>query len=405
MTGYHCWHRSELDGAAPFSTKPVQVPVITEDASATATRETKQMGSLRNDMDELRRLGQQKGIVDGQRDIGKSHEGRELFLLKIGKGTEHKVFFAGCHHAREWISVEVPFLVAKYLIESYEDAPTDPKKKRIKHLLENRQIWCVPMTNPDGHFETTNGSNRWWRANRRKVPMSAQTIQARQYQRSGTRAIAVAEGEYQGVDINRNYPTAAWGHETYQGSARKTSRDPRDGGLRGIWCGPDAGSEPETKRIVDLYGAHDFRASISFHNFSQVLLYADDSAGDDYAQFVGKGMSALIDEKGNPYKYQTASALYPTTGDQMDFAWEKTKRPTFLPELRPSDAHWEWAFSALPEDQIEACFREMLPASLALINCAGFDEKARPQKIKLKTTEHVAQVVDHGWQPFKGWEP
>ena len=89
----------------------------------------------------------------------------------------------------------------------------------------------------------------------------------------------------------------------------------------------------------------------------------------------------------------------------MDFAWERTKRPSFTPELRPTDAHEEWGFSALPEDQIEPCFREMLPASLALINCAGFDQKARAQKIKAKTTDHVCQVVDHGWQVFRGWEP
>lgn len=400
MATYHTWHHPDLDGKAPFTTTAIDVAASTADdspAPAGAT-ETKQLASLKNDLDELRRIGQQKGICDAQRDIGKSHEGREMWLLKIGKGRDHKVLFTGCHHAREWISVEVPFLVAKYLIDSYQDHPTDDKHRRIKHLVDNREIWFVPMTNPDGHqFSQTD--DRGWRANRRGVVMADEKLVVKKLA-GGSHTIDIKAGTFRGVDINRNYPEPQWGMET-----SSTSRDPKTAGRNSTWSGPAAGSEPETQRIVQLFADNAFRANVTFHNFSQLLLYADGSARDPFAQFVGKGMSALIDEKGNPYTYEASRDLYPTTGTQAAFAWERTKRPSFTPELRPTWEHPEWAFSSLPEDQIEPCFREMLPASLALINCAGFDQVAGKTKVTVAAADPVAQVVRNGWKVFSGWEP
>jgi carboxypeptidase T len=398
---YHCWHFTEFDGKAPFSTLPIDIPRLAKDGKGS---EKKTLASMMNDLDELRRIGQQKGICDAQRDIGKSFRGRELWLLKVGKNADQKILFTGCHHAREWISVEVPFLVAKFLVENYEDAPVDPRKKRIKHLVDNRQIWFVPISNPDGHFASQT-EDRAWRANRRLVPMAKQTIKAPQLG-GGTRDIKVEEGKFLGVDINRNYPRANWGQETYdQEGWRATSRDPKDGGANAIWGGPEAGSEPETQRIVSLFDHNTFRANLTFHNFSQLLLFPDDAESDAYTQFIGKGMDGLIKEKGNPYTYQKSSKLYPVTGDQSGFAWDRTKRPTFTPELRPTHDNDAFGFSALPDDQIAPCFREMLPACLALINAAGFDAVPGKVKVTVPSSDPVAQVVQNAWKPFQGWEP
>lgn len=401
MATYHTWHHPDLDGKPAFDTADIPVPILLPDPNAptNGATETKQLASLMNDMDELRKIGQQKGICDTQRDVGKSHEGKEMWLLKVGKG-DHKILFTGCHHAREWISVEVPFLVAKYLIENYDDKadPRDAKKMRIKHLVDNRQIWFVPITNPDGH-QFSQSDDRWWRANRRPIPMDAQQLKVKALDGS-KRTINITKNTYKGVDINRNYPESQWGIETVA-----TSRDPTTGGKNSIWAGPSAGSEPETQCIVKLFENNAFRANITFHNASQLLLFADDSKTDPFAQFVGKGMSALIDEKGNPYKYEASKDLYPTTGSQMTFAWQRTKRPAFTPELRPDQNHREWWFSALPESEIEPCFREMLPACLALINCAGFDQPAGKTRVTVPASDPLAQVVPNGWQVFKGWEP
>jgi carboxypeptidase T len=371
--------------------------------------ESRTVYSLKKDMDELRADGAAKGIVDaGVVDVGKSWgpPGKELWALKLGTGSAHKVLFTGCHHAREWISVEIPYLVAEYLVRNYRDPPTTDKERRIKHLLANREIWFVPMVNPDGHEYTTT-VDREWRANRKPYALPAATITAPRLG-GGNRTISYPAGTYTGVDINRNYGTASWGQETFKFGFVKTSRDPRQSGANSIWCGPSPSSEMETKAIDALFKREKFRASITYHNFSQLLLYPDAAAADVFVQDVGNGMNALIAEHGNPYTYQSGSALYATTGDLMDFSYETSPgRPTFTPELRPPDpppvGH---EFSGLPEGEIEPCFQENLGAALALINCAGFD------KVVTEECEWVfawpprrCQVVQKCWEVFRGWTP
>ena len=75
--------------------------------------------------------------------------------------------------------------------------------------------------------------------------------------RGGVRRIHIAQGLYQGVDLNRNYPTTTWGQETRQGAFVTTSRNPADA-KRGIWAGPSAASEVETQQIVSLMAAQKF---------------------------------------------------------------------------------------------------------------------------------------------------
>jgi hypothetical protein len=313
----------------------------------------------------------------------------------------HQVLFTGCHHAREWISVEVPFLVAKFLIDGYTDTPgDDPEKKRIKHLVDNRTIWFVPLVNPDGHHHSVL-VNRMWRPNRKEYVFATdETIQAPRLA-GGSRTIKVKAGAYRGVDVNRNYPTARWGQETVA-----TSRDPADS-KRGVWAGPSAGSEIETQAMVALIAAQSFRSSITYHNFSQLLLYPGPAQDNAFVQEVGKGMSKLIDANGNPYTYQSGDALYPTTGDMLEYCYGVAPgRPTFTPELRPRESGPEsHYFSGLPEDEIEPTFKENLNAALALINCAGFDAPPKGVTIRWTPDTHVGQVVHNCWKVFEGFSP
>ncbi|HUS93306.1 MAG TPA: M14 family zinc carboxypeptidase [Phycisphaerae bacterium] len=400
---YHVYHRPALDAAAAWAHTTITVPRV----SGIGT-ETKQVYSLRKDMDQLRADGAAKGIVDASvTSIGKSAENRDLWALKVGKGTGHKVLFTGCHHAREWISVEIPYLVAEYLIQKYTDTPSTDQEKRIKHLLLNRQIWFIPMANPDGH-EWTTTTRRNWRTNRKAHAVPAGTI-SRSPANGGP--VSWPAGTYVGVDLNRNYATSSWGAETFDGGWPTTSRDPRDCGANafgGIWCGLSGSGEPESALIDALIQAQSFRSSITYHSYSQLLLYPDAAAGDDYVQWVGKGMDTLIAEKGNPYTYQSGSTLYATTGDLMDFSYEKVPtRPTYTPELRPPDPPPAgWAFSGLPESEIESCFKENLPAALALINCAGHNAKAGKNTggfTSGKPKAGATQVVRNCWEVFKGW--
>src|SRR5690606_24982078 len=115
----------------------------------------------------------------------------------------------GCHHAREHLSVEVPLKAAQYLARNYATNP------RIKELLDTREVWIVPMINPDGaEYDIATGRYRMWRKNRRDN----------------------GDGTY-GVDLNRNYATG-WGGP---GSSASPKSD--------VYHGPGAFSEPETRAV------------------------------------------------------------------------------------------------------------------------------------------------------------
>lgn len=364
------------------------------------------MYSLKKDMDQLRTDGAAKGIVDSSLlSIGTSTNGKELWALKVGNGSSHKVLFTGCHHAREWISVEMPYLVAEYLIQNYNATPTNDKEKRIKHLLMNRQIWFVPLVNPDGH-DWTMTTNRRWRPNRKAHALPAGSVS----RPAGT--VSWPASTYIGVDINRNYATSNWGTETFNGSHPTTSRNPMDGGANSIWCGLSGSGERESSLIDTLIRANGFRASITYHSFSELLLFPDTSSTNAYVQWVGNGMKDLIAASGHAYTYQSGSALYPTTGDLMEFSYEQVPgRPTFTPEVRPAGGALPWpdgtGFSGLPESEIEPTFRENLGAALALINCAGHNASAAHPSVTLATGSPPTkcQLVHNCWDAFRGWAP
>lgn len=392
------YHTYDREGA-------IHVPTL--DGTST---ELRTVYSLKKDLEDLRKKAVGKGICDASVvDVGESHEKRKQWAIKLGNGSSHKVLFTGCHHAREWIAVEVPYYVAEYIVEKYTASPKTTQEKRLKFLMDNRQIWFVPLVNPDGH-EFTTRMRRGWRPARRAYPYAKTSIVA-QALGGGSRTISVAAGTYTGVDINRNYACSNWGQETFYLGSAMTSQDPADSGDNSVWCGPSAQSEIEGKNIADLINKHQFRASITYHNFSQLLLYPDMSASDAFVQFVGNGMDTLIREKGNPYTYEAGSTLYPTTGDAMEFAWEKVPgRPTFTPELRPKETDpADWYFSGLPENQIGPCFEENLAAALALINCAGHDKASSPIKGSTPGTSGTKKVklkvVPNCWKVFSGWVP
>jgi hypothetical protein len=445
---YHVYDDILFDPVAKFGSISRNIPKVgAKDPSDT---ESKRFYSLKRDLAELRALGAAKTVtpggggaarplVDASVDkIGLGSEDdprgkkRELCAIKLGIGSDHKVLVTGCHHAHEWIAVEVPYLLAEYLVLNFDDNPTTDKKKRIKHLLTNRQLWIVPMVNPDGHaFSVTD--DRDWRTNRRKVPVSKQKITAPQLVVKGKKKLAdrvidvAADATFVGVDINRNYPSTSaspfpWGQETYfpgfegTDAGRMTSRDPRDSGggagvHKGVWTGMQENSEPETQAVVSLMGANSFRAAISYHSFAEDFLFPDDAENkkDKFTLGVAQGMSDVNKSaKLHGYKSIKGSQLYPDTGDLLDFTYEKFPgRPSILPEVRPDEreVNKPKRFSELPESEIFDTFAENLGAVLALINCAGFDALSASTKAAWNGQKPVVQVVRNCWQVFIDWKP
>ncbi|RCK79078.1 MAG: Carboxypeptidase T [Candidatus Ozemobacter sibiricus] len=286
--------------------------------------------------------------------IGKTFENRDIWALKISDHPqvdekEPAVLIMGAHHAREWISTEVPMATAKALLEGYG------QDERLTRLVNEREIWFVPMVNPDG-MTYSQTVNRYWRKNRRKN----------------------ADGSF-GVDPNRNYGYK-WG---VAGASTSPSAD--------TYQGPSPFSELETQAIRDLAAREKFSADISFHSYSELILYPWSWTNKEkcehdaiFAKF-GKEMAAF-----NRYTSQQSSDLYPSGGDTDDYLYATHKSLSFTFELATT-------FIPTP-DKIAPICAQNVPAVLHLIEKAGTYGLVTPVGedliADLDTPSAVAALVD-----------
>jgi carboxypeptidase T len=286
---------------------------------------------------DLRHLAEAHPEIAELHEIGRSVEDRPLWALCIGerRGSTRKVAFLGCHHAREWISVEVPYLLAEHLLQNSSSEP-------VQGWLQQGEVWVAPMVNPDGH-EHTRTENRLWRKNRRR-------------NRDGSI----------GVDPNRNYGYM-WGTL----DVNTSSHVPADE----TYVGPRAFSEPEVRAVRDLVARQLFGGVLTYHSYSQLLLYpwgytsepVEDEADLGEMRELAEEMHQLIKSvHGTTYTPQQSSQLYPTAGDTADWTYGEYDAPSLTVELRPASA-LDGGF-VLPPDQIQPCWEENRPAALHFID-------------------------------------
>ncbi|MCA9793845.1 MAG: hypothetical protein KC910_18675, partial [Candidatus Eremiobacteraeota bacterium] len=216
---------------------------------------------------ELARLAETHPDIAQRVSLGTSHEGREIWALKISSGaasddTRQKpgVVITGCHHAREWMSMEAPLFVAQQLVEGYASDPA------MKDRVDKAEIWVVPLVNPDG-YEYSRTQDNWWRKNRRPV---SNTFCDNQHPQSGM-----------GVDLNRNYADDVPAHEwvyrppgdtpcSTRDDFGRTSDDPDNDTYRG----PFGASERETQAMLNLeLGRGNIKGILDHHGYGQMILY------------------------------------------------------------------------------------------------------------------------------------
>jgi carboxypeptidase T len=321
--------------AMGYGVEQVQMlePYLSTFATRAATTGYHSVASLEEDM---RRLAEQHPEIAELHEIGRSVENRPLWALRIGerRDSTRKVAILGCHHAREWISVEVPYQLAAHLLEK---SSSDP----VQGWLQRGEVWVAPMVNPDGH-EHTRTEDRLWRKNRRRN-----------------------QGGSIGVDPNRNYGYM-WGTLNVNTSSHVPSDQ--------TYVGPRAFSEPEVRAVRDLVARERFSGVLSYHSYSQLILYPWGYTSEpikdqsDFAEHrdLAQDMEQLIRKvHGKTYVAQQSSELYPTAGDTTDWTYGEYDVPSLTVELRPASAR-EGGF-ILPADQIEPCWEENRPAALEFI--------------------------------------
>jgi carboxypeptidase T len=263
--------------------------------------------------------------------LGRTYETREIvgFRIKpVGGATRKRVFLVGGHHARERISVEVPFLFGKYIIER-------ALAGQLPAYLRQTEILIVPVLNSDGYAYLAAENYRWnWRTNR--SPQHANF----------------------GVDLNRNYPWR-WGEGHCSGTEGSD-----------LYRGPAALSEKETQAIKALFdnAKPQFDALVTYHSYGQKILYpwaSETYTGGnpliDSLIIVANQMVDVSRKMGVAYKAMPASELYGEIigGELCDWAMRQYGISAIGVEL-PSDDNG--AGIKLRAADLEASFTGHLPA-------------------------------------------
>ncbi len=146
--------------------------------------------------------------------IGTSIEGRDIIAMKISDNVntdenEPEILFDAAIHGNEWTGMEVAIHLIEYLTDNYGSEAT------IKELVDTREIWVVPMVNPDGVAANTRENSA-------------------------------------GVDCNRDY-----------------------GYMWDGWGGSQAPySQPETRAMQRLADENQFVMATSFHSGNEVFVFA-----------------------------------------------------------------------------------------------------------------------------------
>ncbi len=183
-------------------------------------------------------------LITAKAPIGYSNEGREIWSVKISDNADAEegrpqVLYTALHHAREPGGMMTVLYYMWYLLEHYGSDP------QATYLVNNREMWFVPVVNPDGYVynQTTNPvGGGFWRKNRRNN----------------------GDGTF-GIDLNRNYGTFTMWNAPNGGSSTSTGSD--------TYRGPSPFSEPETQAIDAFMRLHDIRACLNFHTYGQYLIY------------------------------------------------------------------------------------------------------------------------------------
>jgi murein tripeptide amidase MpaA len=249
------------------------------------------------------------------RSIGKSFEGRDIWLLSItnthtGPDTDKPAFWVdGNIHAAELTACTACLYYIDQLVSQYGvDA-------QITHLLDTRVVYICPRLNPDGAELALADKPRHIRSSTRRYPFEEEPVEGLTiedvngdgrvlfmripdphgaYKKSSADARLMVPrepgefgGEYfrlmpegsiqqfngltvnvnpdaEGLDLNRNFPTG-WRQEFEQ-----------------VGAGPYPTSEPEVRAMVDFITSHpNIGAAISYHTHSGVILRPMGSQSDD----------------------------------------------------------------------------------------------------------------------------
>lgn len=260
--------------------------------------------------------------------IGRSLLGREITALVLGD-ADVSVLMTAAFHGQEWLTTLCALRLCEEMC-SYLRADLPLCGVSLSHALDGRQVWFVPLVNPDGVEIARYGS----------VAAGAYAAAAAQM---GADTPGLWRGNARGVDINSNF-NAGWAE--MQALAQKSGKN----------CGPHPESEPETRALTALCRRVPFRHAVALHTQGEEIYWRYGPRTPPQSLMMARVLSAV---SGYAVADPSESASH---GGFKDWFIDCFARPGFTLELGLGT-------NPLPLREFESIYakaREMLLLSLLL---------------------------------------
>jgi carboxypeptidase T len=226
--------------------------------------------------DELHSLQENYSSLMSLSSIGKTYEGRDLWMVKLSDNVNQEeeepgVLFMAAHHGNEWPGVEICLFFIRYMLENYENNSLPD----VQNAMNTTQIYLIPMVNPDG---VTADSRKNCAPNHGPFGKSSTVTSY-------------------GVNLNRNYDDP-WFLAYLLPLRYSLPIILPDSSFN--YRGPYPFSENETKAVKNFAETHNFSISISYHSYGEFIAYPwmhTTKQTPDEALFrsVGENMSSIND--------------------------------------------------------------------------------------------------------------
>jgi hypothetical protein len=239
-------------------------------------------------------------------EIGKTHQGRSLWALKISDRAaisegEPSILMDGTHHASELLSTEYVLDIVDTLLTGYEH------DERVRRWVDEMEIWCLPVVNPDGLHRFVHESLHAARKNARDNDFDGIVT------------------PFEGVDLNRNYPFA-WGGQGID--YLPTHR---------WYRGPSAASEPETQAMMRLARDERFAGVLSFHThgtdiYPPYLVDGKREVAPDVFRTMAEEVAGAVPAQSDGRFYAVRSPPHPVDGCAHDWHTHEYGAAAFVVE-------------------------------------------------------------------------
>ena len=185
---------------------------------------------------------------------GSSYEGREIPLVRFGKGTKY-IYTQANIHAREHQTTNFVLEMLDEYACAYEGSGSYDGYN-VRSLLDTFTLVILPRANPDGANIAQKGFDA------AKDPAAVRAMIG------ASKGSAQWKSNAQGTDLNRNFP-CYWA-ATGTGPASEN------------YGGPAASSAPETKVILSVMQLHSYVCFLDIHMAGNVIYFCNTGISSSY---------------------------------------------------------------------------------------------------------------------------